>query len=104
MKKKLISIALAAALCLGMAVPSMAADVPSTEEGLKPVSITYDIGAGEMYPGTIHVDTAKEVGVYDPWEDKINAETLKYYLPVKEDTVLTVKHAGTKDDGSSIYI
>ncbi len=79
MKKKLISIALAAALCLGMAVPSMAADVPSNEEGLKPVSITYDIGAGDMPVETTLVEKQTQIGMYDPDTDGEKIGTLKDY-------------------------
>ncbi len=104
MKKKLISIALAAALCLGMAVPSMAADVPSTEEGLKPVSITYDIGAGDMPVETTLVEKQTKIGMYDPDTDGEKIGTLKDYAAIKANTVFTVKHTGTKNDGSNICI
>lgn len=101
MKKKLLSLALALVLCLGLSVPALAAGMPTVEQAEKLVewksSLLTDNGRATndfSVPGEIRL-TPIEQGIPD---------TLPAYTATTQEDVHTIKHLGAKDDGSYIYV
>ena len=107
MKKKTLSLALALAMCLSLTVPAFAEEDPdapmSVEEGLKNVVLEVEIG--DLEPEDIQVKKSLTLREYDDedWETPIISEKNGYYA-IKKDTVFTVSHNGTQDDGSYIRV
>ena len=107
MKKKMLSLALALAMCLSLTVPAFAEEDPdapmSVEEGLK--NVVLDVGIGDLEPEDIQVKKSLTLREYDDedWETPILSEESGYYA-IKKDTVFTVSHNGTQDDGSYIRV
>ena len=107
MKKKTLSFALALAMCLSLTVPAFAEEDPdapmSVEEGLKNVVLEVEIG--DLEPEDIQVKKSLTLREYDDedWETPIISEKNGYYA-IKKDTVFTVSHNGTQDDGSYIRV
>ena len=107
MKKKTLSLALALAMCLSLTVPAFAEEDPdapmSVEEGLK--NVVLDVGIGDLEPEDIQVKKSLTLREYDDedWETPIISEKNGYYA-IKKDTVFTVSHNGTQDDGSYIRV
>lgn len=103
MRKKLLSLALTLALCLGLAIPAFAAELPNdAEEAFENVSLSYPLG-GEHYgsfDSKVYVDT--------PWtryyEDDMGevpeevVETIPGYVAMRPNTQFTLSCSGPADD------
>ena len=107
MKKKTLSLALALAMCLSLTAPAFAEDRPiPSEEGVKNISITADIG--ELSLDDLNVEKSWTMVSYDFDEETGDVlevrEEVEAYEAIKRDTKFTVKHTGTVDDGTTIEI
>lgn len=104
MKKKVLSLALALTMCLGLAVPATAAgDSPlSAEEGTKNIQLSADLGGLSL----------EDVKMSRPWTMRYREdeeadwvlEERATYGAVRSDTRFTVRHAGTSDDGTTLSV
>ena len=108
MKKKALSLALALSMCLGLTVPAFANEespIP-TEEGVKNISITAEIGG--MSFDDLDVKSNYTLRNWEYNEEKDEAvpadDTLTDYIAVTKNTKFTVKHTGTVDDGTTLRI
>lgn len=101
-RKRLISIVLTLAMSLALTIPALAEEPPvPREEALGNIYFAYDIGNGSFE--TTNVDKSINLSIEDPM-DGPQVSSLPGYIAIKKDTVFTVKHAGTVDDGSYICI
>ena len=108
MNKKMLSLALALAMCASLAAPAFAEDgAPmTTEEGVKNISVTADIG--ELAFNDLVVEKAWTLRDWDYNEETDEMipldETKDAYIAVTRNTKFTVTHTGTEDDGTVLYI
>ena len=85
--KKFASLLLAGALCMGLAVPALAAEETNT------VTLNYD------GPSQIHEETV-ECLKGSPYNDFYSTNTFNGWRIVKPGTVFTATNEGTEDNGS----
>lgn len=102
MKKRLISLAMAMVLCLGLTVPALADDPSVTmEDALDDIAITYDIGSGDLSTTEI----LQPITTGESYEDEpVEKEEYKGFYYARKNTVFTVKNVDTDDDKTLIQI
>lgn len=104
MKKRFASLVLTVSMCLTLCTVTAKAEGPfSVEEGVKNISITYDIGDGDIE----NTDVEKEMTIseiVDPDTDEMGTFSIRGYVAVRKNTVITIQNTGTVDDGSYIVV
>lgn len=104
MKKKLLSLTLAFAMCLTLTIPALAvAEAPlSAEEGTQNIGISADLGGLSL----------EDVKIERPWTIRYRedeeadwmVEDRSTYGAVRPDAQFTVRHTGGADDGTTLSI
>ena len=105
--KKTMSIILSLVMLLGLITVSVHAEESklTSEEGLKPVSLTFDFPNSQT-PQRCYISTTLDLRTFDDKnKDKITTPVAcAGYNAITTDAVFTVKHTGEQDDGSYITI
>ena len=104
MKKRFASLVLTVSMCLTLCTVTAKAEGPfSVEEGVKNISITYDIGDGDI--ANTGVDKELTISeIVDPDTDEMGTSSIGGYVAVRKNTVITIQNTGTVDDGSYIVV
>lgn len=99
--KKLTSLLLALGLCLSLAVPALAAGMPTQEQAEKLIEWKSSL-LTDNHKATQDFAVSGEIHL-TPIDEDI-PDTLPSYTATTREDRLTVKHLGSKDDGSYIYV
>lgn len=101
MKTKLTALLLALVLCMGLTLPVSAA-APTNEEALAKIEWTGSLTENsDLSPRDFDIQSAFQ---YQDPDEGSTTKTIPAYTVSTADEVFTVKHLGTKDDGSYIAL
>ena len=106
--KKMLSLALALTMCASLTAPVFAdgeSPIP-TDEGVKNISVTADIGnlsLDDLIVEKTWTKTAYDYETETPDSEEVE-EDIAAYRAIQGNTKFTVKHTGTVDDGTTLQV